>query len=251
MSELTIIVPVYNVVEYIEECLRSVINQTKKDIEIIIVDDGSTDGSTEICQQYANIDSRIKFIRQENAGAAAARKKAAEYAEGKYMGFVDADDVIVPDLFERLLVEIQDCDLVTSGYKRGEKTVLDKLPEGIYHTEKQMNYLLDNMLYFEDTVNWGIICGMVAKVFRTDIAKEVFSEIHMNLFLAEDGEFLYRYILKCRSVSVTNICGYYYRMRENSTVHSVNRNFLRNVSDFYDSLESAFQNSSRRDREMR
>ena len=89
---ISIIIPVYNVEHYLAECLDSVLAQTYKNLEIILVDDGSIDGSGQICDNYAGKDSRIKVIHQTNAGVSAARNKGLKVAKGEYIGFVDADD---------------------------------------------------------------------------------------------------------------------------------------------------------------
>lgn len=101
MSKVSVIIPVYNVEAYLPKCIESVQNQTEKDIEIILVDDGSTDSCGEICEQYAKKDSRIKVIHQENAGQGIARNTGLFSALGEYVLFVDSDDWIDPDLIER------------------------------------------------------------------------------------------------------------------------------------------------------
>lgn len=123
---ISIIVPVYNVKEYLEKCLDSICSQTYKNLEIIVVDDGSTDGSGEICDSYAQSDTRIKVFHQPNAGQSAARNKALGMAQGELLGFVDSDDWIEKDMYEflyRLMVE-SDADIsVCSHYvETGTKT---------------------------------------------------------------------------------------------------------------------------------
>ena len=103
MDLITIIVPVYNVEKYIRECIDSLINQTYKNLEIILVDDGSKDKSGEICENYANADSRVKVIHKENEGLGFARNTGLTVAQGKFVTFIDSDDVADVDLVERLL----------------------------------------------------------------------------------------------------------------------------------------------------
>lgn len=100
---ITIIIPVYNKEAYLPRCLDSVLAQSVKDLEILLVDDGSTDGSAGVCDSYAQKDSRIRVIRRENGGASAARNTGIEEAKGEYIGFVDADDWIEPGMYETLL----------------------------------------------------------------------------------------------------------------------------------------------------
>ena len=100
--KISIIVPVFNVEKYLSECLNSLINQTLKDIEIICVDDGSTDSSPSILEEFRNKDERIKVIRQENSGVSVARNNGLAIAQGEYVGFVDSDDWVDADFFEKL-----------------------------------------------------------------------------------------------------------------------------------------------------
>lgn len=102
MTKVSVIIPVYNVENYLRDCLNSVVNQTLKDIEIICINDGSTDKSREILQEFADKDSRIKIIDQENKGQAAARNLGIKQAKGEFIGFVDSDDSISPDFYEKL-----------------------------------------------------------------------------------------------------------------------------------------------------
>lgn len=103
MAQISIIVPVYNVEAYISRCIDSILAQTFVDFELILVDDGSTDRSGEICDSYAGMDSRIRVIHKENGGASDARNTGIDTAEGRYIGFVDSDDYIAKDMYEKLL----------------------------------------------------------------------------------------------------------------------------------------------------
>ena len=101
---ISVIVPVYNVKNYLEKCLDSIINQTYKNLEIILINDGSTDESLDICYMYEKKDKRIKVYNQENHGLSYTRNRGIELARGKYIGFVDSDDVISPFMYEFLYV---------------------------------------------------------------------------------------------------------------------------------------------------
>ena len=103
---VSVIVPVYNVLPYLRESLESVINQTYEDLEIIIVDDGSTDGSDVVCEEYAK-DSRVKVIHQKNHGLSAARNVGLDLARGDYIAFLDSDDVYLPDMIQTMVEGIK------------------------------------------------------------------------------------------------------------------------------------------------
>lgn len=127
---VSVIIPIYNAENYLKQCLDSIVGQTLKDIEVICVDDGSTDGSAEILREYQEKDARITVIRQENAGAGAARNKGLDKAKGKYLSFLDADDFFEPDMLEE-------------AYKRAEEDKADYVifKSGQYNTETdEYNY---------------------------------------------------------------------------------------------------------------
>ena len=111
MPKISVIIPVYNVEQYLRQCLDSVVNQTLKDIEIILVDDGSTDSSLSICNEYAQKDSRIKVLKQNHKGAGAARNKGLEIARGEYLSILDSDDFFELDMLDTMLFESQKYDL--------------------------------------------------------------------------------------------------------------------------------------------
>ena len=115
---ISIVVPVYNVEEYLEECIESIIKQSYPNIQIILVDDGSTDSSGLICDKYAQNDSRIEVIHQNNAGVVEARKAGLKRTIGEYVGFVDGDDYIDENMYERLLEYAlqENVDIVHTGY---------------------------------------------------------------------------------------------------------------------------------------
>ena len=135
VPDISIIIPVYNVGQYLDKCIKSVINQTYKDIEIICVDDGSTDASSEICDKYGKIDSRIKVIHKTNGGLVSARQAGLKVSRGKYVGFVDGDDWIDKEMYECMfqIIEKYKVDMVETG-------VVDSYGESL---EKERKYKLD------------------------------------------------------------------------------------------------------------
>ncbi|MEG0087047.1 MAG: glycosyltransferase, partial [Niameybacter sp.] len=116
---LSIIVPVYNVEKYLPKCIESILAQSFTDFEVILIDDGATDKSGEICEEYANKDTRIKIIHKENGGLSSARNAGIELSNGNYIGFVDSDDFIHPQMYEILLREARssNSDVVICRYK--------------------------------------------------------------------------------------------------------------------------------------
>jgi len=250
-QKISIIIPIYNTVQYLEECIQSVINQTYKNIEIILVNDGSTDGSGEICEKFANRDTRIKYLCQENKGVTAARRLGVEYASGEYIGFVDSDDYIESDLYEQIANIITEqknhqlqIDVLVLGMKKGygeEEVVAGKIPNGIYADKKSIEYLIDNMIAYEDGTEFGIWPNVCAKVFNCNLLKRILKDISDAIVFGEDGVCSYKCLLKSNVVVLSSICGYYYRMRDDSTIHSINKRYLRNVDLLYYELSNEFQ----------
>lgn len=132
-TQITVVLPVYNVVDYLEECIKSVLKQTYVNFELILVDDGSSDGSELICDKYKEMDCRIIVIHQKNGGLSAARNTGISYASGKFITFIDSDDYIAPEYIEKLYeaiikydADISMCDFqkVPENSKLSERTIL-------------------------------------------------------------------------------------------------------------------------------
>ena len=118
MKKLSVVLPVYNVESYVSKCIDSILNQTFKDFELIIIDDGSTDSSSAICEHYKNIDSRIQLIKQKNQGLSAARNHGIQLAQGEFISFIDSDDWIDSTMYADLLSLItSDVDIVVCGHR--------------------------------------------------------------------------------------------------------------------------------------
>lgn len=113
---ISVIVPVYNVEKYIDRCIESIVNQTYRDIELILVDDGSTDSSQELCKKWEKKDSRIKVLHKENGGVETARNYGLDNANGEYIGFIDSDDYINEKMFEVLVNNIENNDIIVCEY---------------------------------------------------------------------------------------------------------------------------------------
>ena len=248
---LSVIVPVYNIRPYIEQCIASIVEQTYRNIEVLLVDDGSTDGSGELCMRYSEADTRIKLISQTNQGVTAARKAAMKAATGSYVTFVDGDDYVDKDLFQQMMDCRNRFDLVIAHWMRnsekGTRRCFDKLTAGAYQTQEEMDFILDHMVNASlpgGLVNLksGIASYLWNKLYRTDIAKEIYEQISAAIRGGEDMVFTYLYLLKCRSILITDICGYHYRVRTDSIAHSTNRGceIIRRECDLYDNVAPAF-----------
>lgn len=213
MIKVSIIVPIYNVEKYINKCLDSLTNQTLKEIEIICINDGSTDNSLKLLENYKNKDSRIVLINQKNSGQSAARNKGVEIAKGEYIGFVDSDDWIDSNFFERL-------------YESAKRTDSDIATAGIYscHSFNKRKFLsFDKEIVTSDKNLKFEFCDIPEKSY-------CWNKIYRNTSLKNSGikfeegiifeDCIYTpqviYFLE-QMVTVPDIY-YYYRRRVNSTV---------------------------------
>lgn len=215
MKKVSVIIPVYNVEKYLERCLNSIIGQSYANLQIIIVDDGSTDSSKDILKKYN--DSRILFLSKENGGLSSARNFGLEYVEGEYVSFVDSDDWIDLKMFELMVsvAEKNDADIVT---------VFEKC---VYNSSiHQKNDLADNAvkLFREEDCASQLFCNRIpsyswGKLFKTSL----FSTYGIRFPVGENYEDVatnYVLFAKCKTLVVIYKQLYYYYMRSNSIVHT-------------------------------
>lgn len=214
MAEISIIVPVYNVEKYLENCIESILNQTFKDFELILVDDGSTDNSGKICDIYEKKDSRIKVIHKNNEGLSSARNTGLDIACGKYVGFVDSDDSIHPKMYEVLynLIEKYKSDISCCNYKytydisnqNHEELNLNEVIEmsNIEAIEK----LYDKDLGVRLVVAWN-------KLYN----KRLFDNIRYKVGRLHEDEFMaHRILYNSKKITYVDNELYYYLQREGS-----------------------------------
>lgn len=209
--EISIIVPVYNVEKYIDRCIDSILNQTFKDFELILVNDGSTDNSGDICDKYSKIDSRIKVIHKINGGVSSARNVGIDNANGKYIQFIDPDDWVDDLLLERSYNTInnEDSDIVFLGIKyedfiskRVTKRVVSK--EIIFDINKNIKH--DAIKLIKDDLFGFTWC----KLFKASIIKSHKIKFDESISLAEDEKFTCDYYKYINKISVLDEAYYYY-----------------------------------------
>lgn len=210
--KISVIVPVYNVKPYLFDCINSIIDQTYKNLQIIIVDDGSTDGSSEICDQLMKIDKRIIVIHQTNKGLSAARNAGIEVANGQLISFVDSDDCIHPQMYEFMLSQFRNesIDVVCVNFDKVTElpkrfTLIQRAQFEIVESKKAMELYLDNWDGY-----WVIAC---AKLYK----KELFDEVRYPIGKVHEDEFIsYQIIYKAKKIAFTELKLYYYLQRDNS-----------------------------------
>jgi len=218
MSKVSVVVPVYNAQEYLRRCVDSILNQTYTDLEIILVDDGSTDQSAEICKEYAVKDSRVRYLFQENAGPDYARKKGVQVSTGEYLTFADADDYVDADMIGRLHQELveRNCDMVCSQAKRVDDSgriwdVMQVPKDGILCENVQ-----DSMTQF--FVTRYISGSYYAKLYRRELLQDY--EFVKDSLIGEDITAVLYALEKAARVFVMADAFYYYYWNENSISHS-------------------------------
>ena len=213
---LSIIVPVYNVEQYLPRCLDSILAQTFTDFEVIAVDDGSPDNCGQILDEYAQKDKRIKVIHKENGGVSSARNAGLDVAVGEYIGFVDPDDTIFPDMYEHLYSEAVagNYDIVQCGCIQVNEAG-DVIQNLACNEEKEYTNTDDMLCDFFECV---IINSVWNKIYRFDIVKNV--RFMTELRVAEDGLFVHGCLLKAQKVKIISRCSYCYFISNSSVIHS-------------------------------
>jgi len=227
MNELiSVIIPVYNVEQYVESCLNSVINQSYTNLEIILVDDGSTDRSGEICDQYALKDSRIKVIHEENAGLGEARNRGLRIASGDYICFVDSDDWIEEDYCKELVkaAERTNSDIAICGYNecfKDGKTPKVKYDDCFTTTGKEiLHYTMTaNSKYWFNISVWN-------KLYK----REIISGLWFKSRVYEDIMYNAGSMYRANKIAYINQCLYNYRTNREGSI--ISKGFQRKTIEF-------------------
>ena len=250
---VSVIVPVYNVEKYLRECLESILQQSYKEIELIAVDDGSTDESGRICDEYSKHEAtRFRVIHQENMGVVSARSNGILRAQGEYACFVDADDSIDVRMVEHLVRVIGSADIATCGIiceKRDGAvlTLRDAFPEGMYSSQEEMNEIFANMIRFHEEHREGVLPYSISKLYRTSMLKDIVKSLDSRITYGEDRELVYKYMMKAKSICISYAPMYYYRYRTGSALHSANHHVLHDINYLYEALYKAFSDNARAD----
>lgn len=224
---ISVIVPIYNVATYLEQCIESICNQTYKDMEIILVDDGSTDGCYDICERYKDRDSRIRVAHKENGGLVSARKVGMRIASGRYIAFVDGDDWIEPDMYEHMyqVMSEQDVDIVVCGHYEGAGTARKEVFRGNagkkYEKENLLCEIYPCMIANERLFDWQISLFMWDKLFRRACMEEILLSVDERITMGEDAACIYPCLLHADSIYIMYESFYHYRQTTSSMIKSV------------------------------
>lgn len=215
---ISIIVPVYNVENYLRKCLDSIVNQTYKNLEIILIDDGSDDNSDKICDEYATKDNRIVVIHKINGGLSDARNAGLEIAKGEYIGFVDSDDYISEDMYEFLynLAIENDLDVAMCAscnvYEDG-KVKRPKVFETLFFDKKEK--IIENLFLNKAD---GLSISVCNKLFKKYVLKNRYFDINKT---SEDVFYVLKWIENTEKFGRSAAVKYYYVQRSQSITHQI------------------------------
>lgn len=221
--KLSVIIPIFNTEQYLAKCLESVIKQSIQDLQIICINDGSTDNSLEILKEFSRKDSRILIIDQKNQGVSAARNAGLKIAKGKYIGFVDSDDTIAPAFFENLYIiaEREHCNIVFSK-SLSQKSFLKNDKK---YNKKEIIAEILPLYFMEDGYNaiWN-------KLYSVSIITNNNIVFQLDKSHGEDADFNIHYLLHAEHLFNVNYSGYHYRETEGSATRNAAKfNYLQNA----------------------
>lgn len=249
---VSVTVPVYNVAAYLPQCVESICGQSYRTLEIILVDDGSTDESGDICDEYAKRDSRITVIHKKNGGLVSARKVGLRAAHGEFVSCVDGDDWIEADMIQKL-VEMEratNADVIAfAGYEEcaGSPGIKgNTVSEGLYQTKETLEKLHGLMLMNGNFFEQGISTYIWNKLFRRGLLEKYQMRVPDAVSYGEDTACVYPCILSAASVYVTNQPLYHYRVRQDSMVRSA-RVSEENFRCLYRTLRENFDSHIRKE----
>lgn len=245
LYKISVIIPIYNTAPYLPRCIESVLNQTYRNIEVILVDDGSTDDSARICENFAEKDSRISVIRQENEGNNAARKAGIKVSTGEYIMFVDSDDWIGSNLISLLYrqVEEHNVDLVISnvlmtrvnGKEEKRQNLLDA---GVYVNPKDA---VKRLFFDYEDCEYGILPYIFAKLYRRNLVISSMEKIDDRIQYDEDRALVWTCLMQDITAAFINDTEYYYCQRADGLVRARDEMYLAKVNYFYCYMSSLFE----------
>lgn len=218
---ISILVPIYKIDRYLGICIESLLNQTYKNLEIILVNDGSPDRCPEICDLYASKDTRIKVIHKPNGGLVSARKAGLKAARGNYIGYVDGDDWVGPGFYHSLYNSIKEsnADIAIAGFSRdlfsSTKKILNAIPSGLYEGAA-LDDIKKKMISEGAFYRHGITTYLWNKLFKRKVLEPYQMAMDERITIGEDAATTYPAIMSSKKIVITDNCAYHYRQREDS-----------------------------------
>lgn len=242
---ISVIIPIYNVEPYLCQCIDSILRQTYKNLEILLIDDGSTDSCYEICEKYVFADMRIRVIHKQNEGLVSARKTGVMHARGEYVLCVDGDDWIEPDYIEEL-VKVQkrtqaEMIAVDLYFDIGDssKVIRNGCQYGVYDGEKLYHNLLYNGQFFE----YGINPHLVTKLISRELLRPIQMAVDERIMAGEDAAVTYPCVLTADRVCIADVCGYHYVQHLGSMTKTKSTGEEKRAQILFQYLEKSFENA--------
>lgn len=226
MDLISVVVPIYNLDAYLYQCVRSIVDQSYRQLEIILVDDGSTDNALEICEYFRKADPRVKVIAQPNGGLVSARKAGLNASTGQYVFYVDGDDWIEPDCLAQYhqLAVAHDADMVIGDYKReflgNFLTVRNAIAPGVYPRERIEREILPSMISQGSFFSHGLKTYSWGKLYKRSLILDLQNQVPEQVMVAEDAALIYPAIAQSRTIVIASIALCNYRQRPNSILKS-------------------------------
>lgn len=251
MRLVSIIVPVYNGEKYLDDCISSILKQTYTNIEIIIVNDGSTDKTREICEFYQKTDARIIIFNKKNEGLVSARRTGILNAHGKMVTFVDSDDWIEYNMIEEMVLMQAKTNaevVITNCFKnngQSENTIKNNIKSGYYQDQRLIEEVYTKMLYYDGFYRFGILQYVWSKLFMLDTAVKISKMLDDRVDIGEDVAFVYSLILEVNSIYISERSFYHYRIHQKSMTNRLQqyKNYFKNLSILYINLDKNFKNT--------
>ena len=241
---VSVVIIAYKVADELRQCIESVINQSYKKLEIILVDDGSPDKVPEICDEYKDVDNRIQVIHKNNEGSVFARRDGLLKSTGKYVIIIDGDDYIDSGFIENLVTNAEkECaDVVIDSflftYSDREMVYSLEVPKGVYKND-ELKWIIDNIMYFDDSFHFRVNPSLWNKLFLREKLIKYYKNVPQIITLGDDLSVSYPYIVNSECIVVLNSDQYYhYRQREKSIVNAYDENLINKINCLMDYLSS-------------
>lgn len=249
-SMVSVIVPVFNGEKYIKKCLNSIFRQTYSRMEVIIVNDGSTDETLKICERFKYRNDAFRIISKQNGGASSARLEGVKYAIGEYIAFVDADDWIKKDYIKRMMDELGDADIVLAGVNKVFEEENCRIHQewngikaGTYLEQEELVQIYEKMLCYSVPFKFGVLPYSCNKIYRKELLTPLMLELDKKIYDGEDVAFIFPYILKSKKIVVSDYCGYNYLVHKGSVCNQKRSDAYSNDSLLYVWLYDKFMES--------
>ncbi len=246
---ISIIVPIYQVEQYLRQCLNSIINQTYKNLDIILVDDGSPDMCGLICDEYEKMDSRIRVIHKKNGGLVSARKAGLQIAQGEWVAYVDSDDWIEPNMYELMWekAEKHQADMVVTAHQEscdGYEVIRENyITPGVYRESKLVEEVFGQMLYVGKIGKWGLSPACWDKLLRKSIVEKYQYDVDDRIWDGEDHAFIYSVILEVKCMVILEEAPYHHRIRSDSVAVGYDSRAFERFSYLFNGLKRQFMSS--------